>query len=384
MRVLHTSDWHLGHTLRDVTREYEHARFLAWLVETCAREEPDVVLITGDVFDSATPPASAERAWFELLAAIARGGREIVVIAGNHDSPGRLGAAASVLRELNVHVVGALPANLDDVLVPVAGGRGLVAAVPFLRPVDVEHAADPLARVYADIAAKRDERAFLVMGHLYVAGSAPSPSERRVTIGGVEAASPRLLPKEADYVALGHLHRPQSVLRHTIRYAGSPIPLSFDEAGYEQSVVVVDFDGNRAVDVRTLRIPRFVELERVTGPVGDVLAVLDALPVVAGSELVDPERPLLEVVVRIDKPEPRLRALVEMALDGKRPRLVRLGVETTGDGAALAERTDARRLAELDPRDVFLQCWARTHADPPSEAVTAGFSSLLDEVGRLS
>src|SRR4029078_9839231 len=146
MRLLHTSDWHLGHTLRgEVTREYEHAAFLSWLLEACAREAPDVLVITGDVFDSATPPASAERMWFEFLAAARRAqpAMDIVAIAGNHDSPARLGAASSVLRELGVHVVGGLrrhddgALNLDRILIPVGGGRGLVAAVPFLRPVDV-------------------------------------------------------------------------------------------------------------------------------------------------------------------------------------------------------------------------------------------------------
>src|SRR6478609_1155202 len=162
MRLLHTSDWHLGHTLKEVTRDYEHAAFLAWLLETCAREAPDVLVVTGDIFDSATPPASAERMWFELLAAARRRlpAMDIVAIAGNHDSPARLGAASSVLRELGVHVVGGLPRrddgglDLDRILIPVAGGRGLVAAVPFLRPVDIAgDTAEPLTAIYGEVIA---------------------------------------------------------------------------------------------------------------------------------------------------------------------------------------------------------------------------------------
>src|SRR5262245_60918840 len=112
MRLLHTSDWHLGHTLRgEVAREYEHAAFLTWLLQACVREAADALVITGDVFDSATPPASAERMWFEFLAAArrARPAMDIIAIAGNHDSPARLGAASAVLRELGVHVIGGLP-----------------------------------------------------------------------------------------------------------------------------------------------------------------------------------------------------------------------------------------------------------------------------------
>src|SRR3954471_17258657 len=116
MRLVHTSDWHLGHTLRgEVTREYEHAAFLGWLLETCVREAADALVITGDVFDSATPPASAERMWFEGLGAIrrARPPGDTVAIAGNHDSPARLGASSAVLRELGVHVVGGLLRRAD-------------------------------------------------------------------------------------------------------------------------------------------------------------------------------------------------------------------------------------------------------------------------------
>src|SRR5262249_39522267 len=161
MRLIHTSDWHLGHTLRgEVTREYEHAAFLGWLLEACVREAADALVITGDVFDSATPPASAERMWFDFLAAArrARPAMDIVAIAGNHDSPARLGASSAVLRELGVHVIGGLPRrddgalDLDRILVPVAGGRGLIAAVPFLRPVDVpadvSERGDALGEIY--------------------------------------------------------------------------------------------------------------------------------------------------------------------------------------------------------------------------------------------
>src|SRR3954452_4220137 len=136
MRLLHTSDWHLGHTLRgEVTREVEHQAFIGWLLESCVREAADALVITGDVFDSATPPASAERMWFEFLAAARRAMpvMDIVAIAGNHDSPARLGAASAVLRELGVHVIGGY--DREACVIRVRGG--IVVAVPFLRPIDL-------------------------------------------------------------------------------------------------------------------------------------------------------------------------------------------------------------------------------------------------------
>ncbi len=399
MRVLHTSDWHLGHTLRgEVTREHEHAVFLAWLLETCAREAADALVITGDVFDSSTPPASAERMWFEFLAAARRGcpAMDIIAIAGNHDSPARLGASSSVLRELDVHVIGGLPRgtdgaiDLDRVLIPIAGGRGLVAAVPFLRPVDLApEVEDPLEAIYAEVIAgararRTPEQTLIVTGHLYVAGAdAAFLSERRVSIGGVESAPLRLFPIDLDYVALGHIHRPQRVGREAIRYAGAPISLALDEAGYRHQIAAVDFadDTGRLVEIRQLLVPQAIEILRIprrgAAPLGEVLAALDVLPPRIVNDL---SRPYLEVVVALDKPEPKLRVLVETALDGKRARLIQLHVEHTGDGAALGDRVTARRLAELDPRDVFVRLWARDHAEPPGPDVLAGFDRLLSEV----
>jgi len=397
MRLLHTSDWHLGHTLKEVSREHEHAAFLTWLLETCVHEAPDVLVITGDVFDSATPPASAERMWFELLAGARRAlpAMDIIAIAGNHDSPARLGAASAVLRELGVHVIGGLPRSadgsidMDRVLIPVAGGRGLVAAVPFLRPVDVPaHVEDPLAAVYGEVldaarTRRAADQALVVLGHLYVTGAEPSVlSERRVSIGGQESASLRLFPGEIDYTALGHMHRAQRVGRENIRYAGAPIALSLDEAGYRHQVVVVDFAEGRVTEMRTVEVPQVIEILRVprrgAAPLAEVLAALDALPPTLSGE--DPARPYLEVVVSLDRPEPRLRTMIETALDGKRARLVQLHVEHTGDGAALGDRVIAKRLAELDPREVFARLWARDHAEPPSDAVVGGFERLLAEV----
>ncbi|HEY4176310.1 MAG TPA: exonuclease SbcCD subunit D C-terminal domain-containing protein [Kofleriaceae bacterium] len=420
MRMLHTSDWHLGHTLRgEVSREQEHAAFLAWLVSACAREQPDLLVITGDIFDSATPPASAERMWFELLAAARRAcpAMDIVAIAGNHDSPARLGASSSVLRELNVHVIGGLPRttdgiDLDRVIIPVAGGRALVAAVPFLRPIDVDPShEDPVEAVYAEVVAglrarRRPTQSVIMLGHLYVAGADTQYlSERRVSIGGVESQPLRLFPRDIDYVALGHIHRSQRVLRETIRYAGAPIALALDESAYKHQVAVVDFADDvvalpvedpakpprteRVREIRSLAIPQTVGIMRVpargAAPLETVLDALRGMEPRAreadGSFVADTSRPYLEIVVALSSPEPKLRGLVEDALADKRPRLVYLHVEATGDRRALAESVGvARRLAQLDPRDVFSRLWARDYKEPPTSDVRAAFERLLATV----
>ena len=393
MRLLHTSDWHLGHTLKEVHRDHEHHAFLTWLLEQIRAEAPDVTVITGDVFDSGTPPATAERMWFEWLAAArrARPGMDIVAIAGNHDSPARLGAASAVLRELGVHVVGSLPRDprgaldLDRILIPVAGGQAWIAAVPFLRPIDVVgEPDDPLAAIYGEVVAEAERRrrpgqAVIALGHLYVTGADPSMlSERRISIGGQESASLRMFPASLDYVALGHMHRAQQVGRASIRYAGAPIALALDEAGYHHQIAIVDFTDGALAGVRTIRVPQTIEIVRIEGGLDDVLDRIAKLePRRTGD---DPTRPYLDLAIVLDRPEPRLRTLIEMALETKRPRLVQLRTEHTGDGAALGDRIAVKRLAELDPRDVFAQLWARDHADPPSAAVIGAFERLLAEV----
>jgi DNA repair protein SbcD/Mre11 len=414
MRLLHTSDWHLGHVLHGMSREREHREFLRWLVETLRTEEVDALVITGDIFDSATPSASAEAAWFDFLAEARRARPEmaIVAIAGNHDSPSRLCAPAAILRRLGVHVVGSLPRrpridgggfDFDRVLISVAQDRALIAAVPFLRSVDLGDLgvassdgdgdgrdSDGASAVYREVAAAarlrlRPDQAFIVTGHLYTAGAEPSLlSERRIAVGGQEALPPELFPADASYVALGHLHRAQRVLADHVRYAGAPIPLAMVESSYRHQVVVIDFEGARASQIRTLSIPRTVDIVRVprlgAASLQEVLAELARLPALGDRSEADPTRSFLEVVVALHRPEPRLRTTIDAALEGKWPRLIRLGVEPTGDGAALGDQRRGQQLAELAPTEVFERCWHRRFGDAPSQAIRGAFHRLLEEV----
>jgi len=388
MRLLHTSDWHLGHALHGVGREREHAAFLAWLVEVIEAERVDALLVTGDVFDGSTPPATAEAMWFGFLADARRRvpGLDVVVIAGNHDSPAKLSAPSPALAALGVRVIASVPREPAGLIVEVGGADGaVVAAVPYLRPIDLPERADPMESVravYAEaLAAARAAargRPVVVTGHLFVTGASPSwLSERRIVTGGAEAVGAELFPDDVAYVALGHLHRAQRVGgRETVRYAGSPIPLAMNEAGYVHQVVLVDLP---AGDVRTLPVPRTLELLRVPRhgalPIDEALAAVAALPAI-GDEAIE-ERPLLEVVVALAQPEPRLRDRIEAAAAGRRARLVKITVEATGDRAALGD-VSVGALADLDPRDVLARRWARDHADPVPAPVLRAFDELLD------
>jgi exonuclease SbcD len=263
-------------------------------------------------------------------------------------------------------------------------------AIPYLRPGDLPDPADgesPLECLHREAVAaadaQRGDLPLVVTGHLHVAGGQVSDqSERRVVIGGEEMMPASIYPAHAAYVALGHLHRPQRITGPTeIRYAGSPFPLSVTERDYRHGVVVVDIDG-QAARIDTLEAPRTVDFLRVPrqgcAPLAEIEAALLAL------DLEDPGRDrhaFLEVVVRIDGPEPDLRRRVEQAVAGKPVRLVRLGREfAVQDGTPLPVDADLSELTEID---VFFRLHRQEHRCDPSDDLAWAFRQLLSEVQTM-
>jgi exonuclease SbcD len=419
MRVLHTSDWHLGHSLHGLGREHEHREFLRWLLDTMVAWQVDALLVTGDVFDSANPPASAETLWYEFLASAHRRlpGLDVVVIAGNHDSPSRLSAPAAVLRGMGAHVVGAMPRSssgepaYEELVIPLHDRAGLVtawiAAVPFLRPVDlpalpaapgaaagdessplIEGVRQIYARALECARARRGPgQALLATGHCYMVGTAISRlSERRILGGNQHALPADVFAADVTYAALGHLHKAQRVGgRDHVRYAGSPIPLALAEAEYRHQVCIAEFAGAQLGGLHVVPVPRAVEMLRLPRRGAAPLPAL--LPALAGLEPLgserrasDPRRPLLEVSVALERPEPDLRLQIEQAMAGKWPRLVKVSVEYTGDGASLADGAPGLQLSELEPEDVFRRRYARDHAGEPPAEILAAFREVVAEV----
>ena len=409
LRIIHTADWHLGHNLHGLSRDFEHQCFLDWLLETLEGQRADALLICGDLFDSANPPAAAQAMLYRFVVAAQRRmpRLRIVIIAGNHDSAARLEAPSPILDALNVHVVGN-PRRLangvldaERLIAPLHDSAGRVAAwcvaVPFLRPSDlraeVAEGEDPLvagvAALYTEaigaLEARRDPgQAILAMGHCYMVGTRVSGLSERKILGGNQHALPvGLFPETVAYAALGHLHLAQSVggLEHC-RYSGSPIPLSLDERVYPHQVVQVDLEGDSAVAIESLRIPRFVEIhrfpERGSADVATVEAALAAFPFDPG--LPAERHPYLEVVVRLERPDPGLRARIEAVLEGRPARLLKLSTEYPGRSAGLSGDTPGQRLDELDPDGVFLERYRQQHGGEPPADLMAAFHELLEQV----
>ena len=422
MRLLHTSDWHLGQTLHQYERGYEHQRFLDWLLGTLERETIDALLIAGDVFDNANPSAAAQTQLYRFLTEARRrvAHLDIIMTAGNHDSPGRLEAPAPLLAQFGVRVVGQVARserNADGIdvgrlVVPLTDRHGAVAAwciaMPFLRPGDVPRVDDAgdaylagikalYAQAYAEAAARRQPgQAVVALGHCHLSGGQTSDeSERRIVVGGAEALPASIFDAGIAYVALGHLHLAQSVGGDaTRRYCGSPLPLSFSEIGYAHQVVVVELEGEKVRSTRSVAVPRSVELMRVPpqpAPFDAVLDELEKLDAPEGSEVSGASGasdvdawPYLQVRALLTQPEPGLRARVEAAIAGKALRLAR--IETVyagraGDGGAAEGDVSLDQLASLAPVDFFERLYRhRFDAAAPHELLSA-FNELLHADG---
>lgn len=300
LRIIHTADWHLGKMLGELSRDQEHEMFLDFLLSTIREEKVDVLLIAGDVFDSANPPQSAVALYYNFLSRLHQQCNcQVVITAGNHDSPAHLEAPKELLRQMRAHVVGHLPENIDDLLIPIPSAenpRVIIAAVPFLRDRDLRsgHSGQSAAEIQqtlgraitacyqsaADnaIVMGKSRAVLIAMGHLTVIGAASSDSERDIHIGGLGAISADCFPPSFCYVALGHLHRPQHSGEHGhIRYAGSPLPLSFSEANDIKELRLLEIDAQGRTDQRSIIIPLPRMLLQVKSHTVDVAKVMNAL-----------------------------------------------------------------------------------------------------------
>ncbi|MCX5233467.1 exonuclease SbcCD subunit D [Streptomyces sp. NBC_00233] len=284
MRILHTSDWHLGRQLHRVPLIDEQHGFLRFLVDTVREHHVDVVAVAGDVFDRAIPPLDAIGLFDQVLEELADMHVPLVMISGNHDSPRRLGVNARLIERAGIHLRTAVddcarPAVLQDEHGPVA-----FYGLPYLEPglVQAHFDADKAShqavlgaamdQVRADLATRPGSRS-VVLAHAFVTGAEPSDSERDITAGGVPSVSASVFDG-ADYVALGHLHRCQKITDR-VRYSGSPLAYSFSEADHPKAMWLIDLDAQARLTAQRLLCP-------VPRPLARLTATLDAL-------LTDPE-----------------------------------------------------------------------------------------------
>ena len=349
IRILHTADWHLGQTFFGYDRTQEHEHFLDWLAGVLTKNKIDVLIVAGDVFDVSNPSAASQRMFYRFIHRVTTENPrlQLVVVAGNHDSAARLESPLPLLQEMRTEIKGIVrkqngKIDYEHLLVELKNAAGeveaLCLAVPFLRQGDypvVETEGNPYAEGVKELYARllkyalkkrTDGQALVAVGHLLATGSeiAEKDHSERIIIGGLESVPPESFPEQIVYTALGHIHKAQRVSgRENIRYAGSPLPMSFAEKHYHHGVVKVTLDEGWAVEIEKLEYTPLVRLLSI--PATEAAAPDEVLDELRGLELPEDEpMPYLEVKVKLSEPEPMLRQQVEEILEGKPVRLARI------------------------------------------------------------
>jgi exonuclease SbcD len=387
--LFHTADWHFGAVLYGQRRYREHAAFAQWFVDCVAREKPDVVLISGDIFDTTTPSHQAQTLYYDTIAALRRVGcPHIVVTGGNHDAPAFLNAIQPLVKDQGIYIVGAATEDPADTVLLLRDSAGIpqliICAVPYLRDKDVrlseanqspddKHDAliGGVRQYYADVVSAacqlRDSLSVPVpivgMGHLFVAGGVAGDGVRDLYVGTLSHVGADIFPACLDYVALGHLHVPQVVSGVTdIRYSGSPIPMGFGEAKQQKRVLKVMFqDPGIPPEVVPLYVPRFQSLATVSG---DWEALESAL--LALVETATHTQPMwLDIVYTGDALMPDLRDRIAGCLSGHPFQVLRIKHQRVVSASESLPDID---LAELTHEEVFERCLA-VNQIPEAQAV---------------
>lgn len=401
LNILHTADWHLGQTFYEYDRNFEHTEFLSWLKAIIIEKEIDVVLISGDIFDVSNPSASSMVMFYRFLkeVTLANSGLQIICIAGNHDSATRLEAPKTLLEVFNVSVIGSVELtsekipDYEKITIPLKNRSGKVEAyclaIPFLRPGDYPNEKGYAAGIESIYHGgieylkkiREPDQGMVAMGHLHTLDAKVTEddkSERKI-VGGLEYVPFTAFTDDLTYTALGHIHRPQEINRRkNVRYAGSPLPMSFSELNYKHQVVMVKIENGKSCSIDSLEIPVTVKLISVPStpePLGNVVAWLQKLPEAEGNENLFP---YLQVRVKLDGPEPSLRHHIESALAGKAVRLARIEVSYSGSGYPDKIQTiSADDLQKLKPFDMLERRYkARYNAEVPEELASLFYEVL--------
>ena len=373
MNIIHTADWHLGQTFYGYDRGREHAVFLDWLCCTIKEYDTDLLLIAGDVFDSPNPSAEAQRAFYAFLSKVTaeNSDLQVIITAGNHDSAARLEAPNSLLGVFNTSVSGVVhykngKPDSDRMIVPLKKG-GCCLAVPYLRLNDLpapENYSAGVSMLYNELFRKAQEMGYspiIAMGHLQASGAEVSVGDASeyAVIGGMDGVGAQFVDNGIAYTALGHLHKAQRVARReNVRYSGAPLPMSFAERNYRQSVtrVVLDEEG---CEIDKIEFDAPVKLKSIPAkpePIEDVIKELASLP---DGEIGD-SSPYLEINVLVKAVDPTLRQQVDEALAGKSVRLARILAvsETAGTELQKAPMT-YDDFKHKEPIDIMREIYTR-------------------------
>lgn len=401
MRIIHTADWHLGQYFYTKSRAAEHQAFLNWLIVQVEHHQVDAIIVAGDIFDNGSPPSYAREMYYSFVVALQRTGSQLIVLGGNHDSVAMLNESRELLACLNTRVIACAsddPAQQVLVLENRQQQPGaLLCAIPFLRPRDVltsqagqsgdekqlalqEAITAHYQQCYQLACQKRDELGLplpiIATGHLTTIGATASESVRDIYIGTLDAFPAQAFPP-ADYIALGHIHRPQRVTQSEhIRYSGSPIPLSFDELNSEKSVCLVSFAPDVPSKIDILPIPMTQPMQLIKGSLSNIEQQLATFKNYQGDKPVwlDIEINTQDYLSDMQK---RIQAMTENL-----PVEVLLLRRTREQRLQAITRQDKETLNELSVHDVFERrlVTETDMEDSRQQRVRTLFNQVIDEL----
>lgn len=401
MKILHTADWHIGKKLHKTEISEDFDLFTDWLCETIEKNKVDLLLVSGDVFDLANPSSEARRQYYRALVKMKQFDCRIILTGGNHDSPAMLEAPKEILKELDIEIIGGLPEDLEDAIIPVPGKDGnpevVIAALPFLRDADLRRADDGVNyedRLEAlkrgiqntffeasEICASRfPEVPAVAMGHLFTAGIETSESEREIQIGNLAAFEASRFGNYFSYIALGHIHKPQRVSAAVPAfYSGSPLPLSFSERKDEKRVLFLDTE--QGWEPQSIPVPAFRSLLKLSGDLQELTFKLEQ----------PGEKKQLESLIEVELKEEqydaaKIYALDELVTNFKKEgfKIVkhRASFKNQLKGAAQAFAPE-QQLQDLQPKEVFLELIGRHDYDKATRGeILSAFDELLEEIQR--
>ncbi|WP_394246258.1 exonuclease subunit SbcD [Vibrio profundi] len=371
MRILHTSDWHLGQNFFTKSRKNEHLAFIKWLLQLVEQQSIDAVIVAGDVFDTGAPPSYAREMYNQFVVDLNRQGCQLVVLGGNHDSVSTLNESKQLLACLNTHVIANTSEALDEQIIELKSGAEVGAylcAVPFVRARDVvsSQAGDSgvqkqqalgkaIEQHYHALHSRACERReqnnlnvpIIATGHLTALGVTATESVRDIYIGTLDGFDAKGFPA-ADYIALGHIHRPQVVAKKQhIRYSGSPIPLSFDELKSEKQVVVVEFENGELDKITPVPVPRFQAMYSLKGDLGAIESQLKAL-----ADENQEQSVWVSVEVQVQDFLSDLQNRIQQLVEDTTIEVLQLRRSRESYSASLKQANN-ETLAELTPFDVF-------------------------------
>ncbi|OTA21384.1 ATP-dependent dsDNA exonuclease [Xenorhabdus beddingii] len=404
MRIIHTSDWHLGQYFFTKNRAAEHKHFLQWLIEQIIQYQVDALIIAGDIFDTGSPPSYARELYNKFIVALQPTGCQLVILGGNHDSVATLNESKALLSCLNTTVISNAETDETEKQIKKLNNKdgnpgAILCAIPYLRPRDIMTSqagqsgiqkqqalqnaiSEHYHKLYHQACALREQLSqplpIIATGHLTTVGASTTDSVRDIYIGTLDAFPAQEFPP-ADYIALGHIHRPQVIGKSEhIRYSGSPIPLSFDEVGQDKSVCLVDFKADKLDNITLLPIPQYQPMQLIRGNLKQIETQLRAFKEYQG------ERPVwLDIEVATQDYLPDIQKRIQTLSEGLPVEVILLRRSKSPRHQSLSEK-NKETLTELSVNEVFERRLALAEIEDiaQKQRLTTLFKQTLDDISQ--